>query len=57
MGVPATKTGVRHLPVLDHNEIQGIVSIGDVVNAVIKHQDVTIKNLENYITGSGYGTE
>ncbi|MBN2519555.1 MAG: CBS domain-containing protein [Bacteroidales bacterium] len=52
-----TEKRVRHLPVLDHNEIQGIVSIGDVVNAVIKHQDVTIKNLENYITGSGYGTE
>ena len=52
-----TEKRVRHLPVLDHNEIQGIVSIGDIVNAIIHQQNITIKDLENYITGSGYGTE
>ena len=52
-----TEKRVRHLPVLDHNEIAGMISIGDVVNAVIREQNITIKDLENYITGSGYGVE
>lgn len=50
-----TNHHIRHLPVLDHNEIVGIVSIGDVVNAVIHAQKNTIKDLENYILGGGYG--
>ena len=50
-----TNHHIRHLPVLDHNEIVGIVSIGDVVNAVIHAQKSTIKDLENYILGGGYG--
>jgi len=50
-----TEKRVRHLPVLDKNEITGIITIGDVVNAIIHEQDITIKDLENYITGSGYG--
>ncbi len=50
-----TNHHIRHLPVLDHNEIVGIVSIGDVVNAVIYAQKSTIKDLENYILGGGYG--
>lgn len=49
-----TQKRVRHLPVLDKNEIKGLVSIGDIVNAIIKEQNVTIKDLENYIIGS-YG--
>ncbi len=48
---------VRHLPVLDHNVLAGIISIGDVVNAIIHEQNITIKDLENYITGSGYGID
>ena len=50
-----TEKKVRHLPVLDHNKIVGIVSIGDIVNQIIHEQDVTIKDLEKYITSSGYG--
>ena len=50
-----TEKRVRHLPVLDKNEIAGIVTIGDIVNAIIHEQHITIKDLENYITGSGYG--
>ena len=46
---------VRHLPVLDHNKIVGIVSIGDIVNQIIYEQDIHIKDLEKYITSSGYG--
>jgi len=51
-----TQKHVRHLPVLDHNELCGLISIGDVVNSVIQEQFSTIKDLEKYITG-GYGTE
>ena len=46
---------VRHIPVLDHNKIIGIISIGDVVNTIIREQKTQIKDLEKYITASGYG--
>jgi CBS domain-containing protein len=46
-----TNKRVRHLPVLQNNELIGIVSIGDVVKAVIAEHEYTIKHLENYITG------
>ncbi|MDH4231620.1 MAG: CBS domain-containing protein [Nitrospirota bacterium] len=45
---------VRHLPVKDNGTLVGIVSIGDVVNAIISAQETTIKDLENYITGGIY---
>jgi CBS domain-containing protein len=50
-----TEKRIRHLPVLDHNKIVGILSIGDIVNQIIREQFATIKDLEKYITGSGYG--
>jgi len=50
-----TDRHVRHLPVLDHNKIVGILSIGDIVNQIIYEQDIHIKDLEKYITSSGYG--
>ena len=46
-----TNKHIRHLPVLENNELKGVVSIGDVVNQIIQQQDVTIKDLENYIYG------
>lgn len=49
-----TEKHVRHLPVLDDDgHLAGIVSIGDVVKAVIAQQEFTITNLEQYITGAG----
>ncbi len=50
-----TDKHIRHLPVLDHNKIVGIISIGDVVNTIIEDQKATIMDLEKYITASGYG--
>ena len=47
-----TAKRIRHVPVIDDNQVMGIVTIGDVVNQIISEQEVTINHLENYITGS-----
>ncbi|HTP64713.1 MAG TPA: CBS domain-containing protein [Geobacteraceae bacterium] len=46
-----TNKRVRHLPVLDNNVPIGMISIGDVVNAMISEQKKTIDQLERYIRG------
>ena len=43
----------RHLPVLEDNQLVGVLSIGDIVNAIIGEQDIKIHDLEKYIAG-GY---
>lgn len=42
---------IRHLPVYDNDKLAGILSIGDVVKALIDEKEVVINELENYITG------
>ncbi len=48
-----TEHRVRHLPVVDGDQLLGIVSIGDLVRWIIATQRTTIEQLENYIVG-GY---
>ena len=43
---------IRHLPVLDEGTVAGIVSIGDLVNAIIATQAYTIDQLHTYISAS-----
>jgi len=44
-----TQKRVRHLPVLSEKRVVGIISIGDVVRAMLQDQQHTIEQLEQYI--------
>jgi len=44
-----TAKSIRHLPVLENNQLTGILSIGDLVKAIIAEQESEIQGLESYI--------
>ncbi len=44
-----TSRRLRHLPVVDAGEVLGMISIGDLVKAVMEEQKQTIEQLESYI--------
>jgi CBS domain-containing protein len=46
-----TEKRVRHLPVVEDDRLIGILSVGDVIKAIISHQEFVIDQLENYIKG------
>jgi CBS domain-containing protein len=46
-----TEKSVRHLPVMEGERLDGMISIGDVVKATISHQEFIIEQLEHFIAG------
>ena len=52
-----SKKHIRHLPVLEGDELVGVITIRDVLKKVIEDQQLTIQNLEDYIYGRSYGTQ
>lgn len=46
-----TERRIRHLPVIEDNTVVGIISIGDLVQAIISDQQQEIQQLEHYISG------
>lgn len=46
-----TNRRIRHLPVVDRDKLVGIVSIGDLVKAIISAQEHAIAQLSGYIAG------
>lgn len=46
-----TANRVRHLAIVDHDKVIGVVSVGDLVKSTISAQEETISRLQDYITG------
>jgi len=49
-----TSKHIRHLPVLEDNQLVGLISIGDVVRQLMDEKETTIQGLENYILGRDF---
>jgi len=46
-----TEKRIRHLPIMVEEKLLGVVSIGDLVKSIIAQQQLTIKQLEQYVSG------
>ena len=49
MGV-LTRNRVGHLPIIENEDLIGVVSIGDLAKWVVPEQEETIEHLQNYIS-------
>jgi len=47
-----TEHKIRHLPVVENDQLKGVISIGDLVNAIISKKEGEISNLRKYIHGA-----
>jgi CBS domain-containing protein len=45
---------IRHLPVVENNQMVGILSLRDVMEAAVQSLESEIRGLENYILSSGF---
>jgi len=45
---------IRHLPVVENNQLIGMVSMRDVIAAAFENKESEIRGLENYIMGTGF---
>ena len=50
-----TEKRIRHLPVMENDQLAGIISVGDVMNAMVSEQKDTINQLGKFISGRSYG--
>jgi len=48
-----TEKRIRHLPVLNGDQVVGVISIGDIVKFMVQEKEFVIKNLQSYISGPG----
>ncbi len=46
-----TSRHIRHLPVIEHDELVGVISIGDVVKRIIEDHKFSINQLKDYVAG------
>ena len=46
-----TEKRIRHLPVVDDDQVVGLISIGDVVKSITSEQKFMVEQLEQYIIG------
>ncbi len=46
-----TDKRVRHLPIIEQDQVIGVISIGDLVKSIIAEQQFVIEQLEHYISG------
>lgn len=49
-----TDKRIRHLPVVSEGKLLGVISIGDVVKAIITNQEISLRHLKDYIMGTDY---
>ena len=48
-----TEHDIRHIPVLEGGKVVGVISIGDIVRAVMEDMRFTIRQLEAYVRSGG----